>query len=199
MLRRFLPLLPPPLLLTACGTGYGDNDSLRIWLPILLFLPMLLHLTFSKVTNSIISPENYLMLNISEWKRTQFMLNNWITGEPAQRIMASLEIRKPIPSVNLEKTHKDVSQQINELQEYPVPSDAADVHEKLILALKDVEAFLDNTVKLTHLPENFSNEQATSLLEAREAALGSWERNSEMLDAAQKAYAQKHRINLISR
>lgn len=84
----------------------------------------------------------------------------------------------------------------HQMKALKIPDDAAELDAKLVTSLQEAVIWYDSMLKLTDLPDGFSEEQAAPLLEAMDATATKFDELTDELDQMQYAYARKHHINL---
>ncbi len=163
------------------------------------FAPILLLLLLaacSQLTGP--SASDYLERNVSVWNSLIAQVNQWSAGADAERLTEAMVKRKGLADFkfsmgNARQQAVDMRDQMKALK---TPDDATEVHAKLVASLEVAVRWYDAMLKLTDLPDGFSDEQAAPLLEAMDVQGSQFDTLTGALDKLQDAYAAKHGINL---
>ena len=162
------------------------------------FAPLLLVLlaACSQLTGP--SASEYMDANISNWNGLIAKVNDWSGGNDAERLTQAMAERKDLASFKfrLGNARQEAVNMREQMKLLKTPDDATELHAKLVLSLEEAVIWYDAMLKLTDLPDGFSNEQAAPLLEAIDETGTRFDKLTDELDLMQDAYARKHRINL---
>jgi len=144
------------------------------------------------------SASDYMERNLSVWNSLIAKFNQWSDGSKAEQLNAKLEERKGLVDMKpvLDTARAETVTLRESMQQQPVPEDAQELHAKTMASLDSAVEWFDAMLKLTALPDDFSNEQAQPLLDAVDSAAGKFDTLTDELDVMQEAYAKKHRITL---
>lgn len=162
------------------------------------FAPLLLVLlaACSQLTGP--SASEYMDANISTWNGLIAKVNDWSGGNDAERLTKAMADRKGLASFKfrLGNARQEAVDMRDQMKVLKTPDDASELHAKLVTSLEEAVTWYDAMLKLTELPDGFSDEQAAPLLEAMDATGTKFDKLTDELDVMQDAYAKKHRINL---
>ncbi|KRG71314.1 hypothetical protein ABB27_03435 [Stenotrophomonas terrae] len=162
------------------------------------FAPLLLVLlaACSQLTGP--SASEYMDSNISTWNGLIDKVNQWSGGNDAERLTQAMADRKGLSNFKsrLGNARQEAVDMRDQMKALKIPEDATELHAKLVTSLEEAVTWYDSMLKLTDLPDGFSDEQAAPLLEAMDATATKFDELTDELDQMQDAYARKHRINL---
>ncbi len=166
--------------------------------PLYRFAPFLLLVlaACSQLTGP--SASDYLERNVSVWNTLIAQVNQWSAGADAERLTAAMVARKDLANFkfNLGNARQQATDMRDQMKALQVPDDAGELHAKLVASLEVAVRWYDAMLTLTDLPDGFSDEQATPLLEAMDLEGSQFDTLTDELDKLQDAYASKHGISL---
>lgn len=144
------------------------------------------------------SASDYMDRNISVWNSLIAKFNEWSGGSNADLLNEKLEERKGLADVkfNLDAARTETVNMRDSMKLQPVPEDAQELHAKTMASLDSAVTWFDAMLKLTELPDGFTDAQAEPLLDAVDTAAGKFDTLTDELDVMQEAYAKKHHITL---
>lgn len=148
--------------------------------------------------NSSTTPDEYLLHNVSAWNGVTATLNRWLDGNQGEELTRSLQERKGMrqSAGPLKHARAELAMMLPQVQTVPPPDDAKGLRDMTLAYFKTVDDIYATMEKLSALPDGFSEAQYAPLGSELERLSKSLETQMDELDAAQKAYAKLHRINL---
>jgi hypothetical protein len=147
---------------------------------------------------STMTPDEYLLHNVSAWNGATEYINRWLGGEQGEAFTQSLQERKGMKQYASALGHAraELAQVLVQVQTFPPPEDAVALRDMTATYLKTADSIYETMQKAAALPDGFSDEQFAPL-GAELGRLGK-ELDTQMsgLNDAQVAYAKKHNIKL---
>ena len=149
--------------------------------------------------NKNMSPEDYLTHNISIWNGVVSQTEPWIGGERGKKMLADASELKSMKWYKnaLDNPRKQLSSYGQGYEGFGIPQDAQDLDVKLKTFRKSMDAMLATMQEIAALPDGYTESQLAPLLERLQTQSDTYDADAETLDAAQKAYAKKHNIQLV--
>lgn len=149
--------------------------------------------------NKNMSPDDYLAHNISIWNGVVSRTEPWIGGERGEKLLADASELKSLKGYKnaLDNPRKELGSYGQGYEGFGIPEDAQDLDVKLKAYQKSIDVVLATMQEITALPDGYTQAQLAPLLERLQAASDTYDSDAEVLDAAQKAYAKKHNIQLV--
>lgn len=149
--------------------------------------------------NKNMSPDDYLTHNISIWNGVVSQTEPWIGGERGQKMLADASGLKSMKWYKnaLDNPRKELGSYGQGYEGFGIPEDAQDLDFKLKAYQKSVDAMLATMQEIAALPDGYTEVQLAPLLERLQTQSDIHDTDAEALDAAQKAYAKKHNIQLV--
>jgi hypothetical protein len=146
------------------------------------------------------SPEDYLTYNVSAWNGITSVTEPWIGGERGEQLLADASERKSMqPHRNaLNNPRKQIASSNTGYEGFGIPEDAQDMDAKLKAYYKNTDTVLATLQEITALPDGYTEAQVQPLLERLHTESDALDKDASALDAAQNAYAKKHRIHLVT-
>jgi hypothetical protein len=149
--------------------------------------------------NKNMSPDDYLTHNISVWNGVVSQTEPWIGGERGQKMLADASELKSMKwhKNALDNPRKQLASYGQGYEGFGIPEDAQDLDAKLKAYQKSIDAMLSTMQEIAALPDGYTEAQLAPLLERLQTQSDTYDTDAETLDAAQKAYAKKHNIQLV--
>ncbi|UYB51896.1 hypothetical protein OCJ37_18275 [Xanthomonas sp. AM6] len=150
--------------------------------------------------NKSMSPDDYLTHNVSVWNGIGTAIAPWIGGERGEQLLTDASNLKSMqPHRNaLNNPRKQIAGYGKGYEGFGIPEDAQDVDARLKAYQKSTDAMLATMQEITALPDGYTEAQVQPLLERLNTESDAYDKDAAALDAAQNAYAKKHRIKLVS-
>ncbi|ALN94186.1 hypothetical protein [Lysobacter gummosus] len=147
---------------------------------------------------STMTPDEYLLHNVSAWNGATEYINRWLGGEQGEAFTRSLQERKNMKQYAgpLGHARAELAQVLVQVQTFPPPEDAVALRDMTASYLKTADSIYERMQKIAALPDGFSDEQVAPLGAELERLGKDLETQMSDLNDAQGAYAKKHGIQL---
>ncbi|AVJ32520.1 hypothetical protein CLM74_06900 [Stenotrophomonas sp. MYb57] len=164
------------------------------------FAPLLLATSLGLLAacHSGMSNRDYLHENVASWNGTVSMVEQWTNGPNGESFHASLQDGKSMQQhrFGLKNAHKEIADRLVFVQQFTHGKDADALHQNLLDSLKSTEHMFAVMEQLAALPDGYSEEQVTPLLQTLDEAVTRMDGDMQTLSDAQDAFAKAHRIHL---
>ncbi|MDR6674250.1 hypothetical protein [Xanthomonas sp. 1678] len=150
--------------------------------------------------NKNMSPDDYLMYNVSTWNGIGTVTEPWLGGERGEQLLADASALKSMqPHRNaLNNPRKQIASSGKAYEGFGIPEDAQDMDAKLKAYQKGADTVLATLQEIAALPDGYTEAQVQPLLERLNTESETLDKDATALDAAQNAYAKKHHIKLVT-
>lgn len=147
---------------------------------------------------STMTPDEYLLHNVSAWNGATEYVNRWLGGNQGEALTKALQERKGMQQFTSPLNHAraELAAVLSQVQTFPPPEDAVALRDMTVTYLKTADSIYTAMQKLSALPDGFSDEQFAPLGSELERLGKDLESQMNSLNEAQQAYAKKHGINL---
>lgn len=161
-------------------------------------LLVLLAAACSSGGRSTLTAEEYLLQNVSVWNSASTPAVRWLGGDRAEEFSKVLQQRKGMSRYQPQFAglRRELAANTTVTQAFPPPEDAAALHASMLAYLKSVDAAFAKLEEMGKLPDGYSDQQFGSLSTDMERLIGEVDSKAIAWNAAQKAYAKQHRIDL---
>lgn len=165
---------------------------------VLIGLLSLLVAACSSGGRSTMTPDEYLLHNVSAWNGVTEYVNRWTGGEQGEALTRSLQERKGLKQYASPLGHAraELAQVLVQVQTFPPPEDAVALRDMTVTYLKTADSLYETMQKVAALPDGFADEQFAPLGAELERLGKALDGQMTALNDAQMAYAKKHKIQL---
>ncbi|AWH24729.1 hypothetical protein [Stenotrophomonas sp. YAU14D1_LEIMI4_1] len=164
------------------------------------FAPLLLatSLGLMAACHSGMSNRDYLYENVASWNSMVNTVQLWTEGARGEAFHAALQDGKSLEQFRfgLGNAHKEATDRLTHIELLTHGKDADALHQDLRDSVQSTADMFAVMQKIAALPDGYSEEQVTPLLQALDEATTKMDTDMQALSDAQDAFAKANRIQL---